>query len=285
MLDLEKYEGFSDVANNLVNKISEAIGWRTTSKTKKLAIESFIDDIKQSNLEPIEKAAIISNAGRIIKEYSNQANIINKAQPLLESPKTEEMDDDWIASFMDKARLISDDEFQIIWANILAKEAEKPGSFSLRTLDVLKCLSKTEAELFQKYVSIAVLFGGNAYVMENIYNPTAKYGEILILEESGLISSSLITSTIEFKGNEEIPFLYNDNAFSMVKCIVEGNEKIKFTGYAFTKSGNELIKAIQVDKKNYELIKALKEIKQKNQDRIEIILYDITEEAQKTIDL
>jgi hypothetical protein len=37
---------------------------------------------------------------------------------------------------------------QILWARILASEAEVPGSFSKRTLEVLSVLEKTEAHLF-----------------------------------------------------------------------------------------------------------------------------------------
>ena len=64
------------------------------------------------------------------------------------SATIEQMDDDWIVSHSEKARLVSDKEMQILWARILASEAEVPGSFSKRTLEVLSVLEKTEAHLF-----------------------------------------------------------------------------------------------------------------------------------------
>jgi hypothetical protein len=64
------------------------------------------------------------------------------------SATIEQMDDDWIVSHSEKARLVSDTYMQTLWARILASEAEVPGSFSRRTLEMLSVLEKREAHLF-----------------------------------------------------------------------------------------------------------------------------------------
>jgi hypothetical protein len=60
----------------------------------------------------------------------------------------EQMDDDWIVFHSEKARLVSDDEMQTLWARVMASEAEAPGSYSKRTLETLSVLEKVEAHLF-----------------------------------------------------------------------------------------------------------------------------------------
>jgi hypothetical protein len=64
------------------------------------------------------------------------------------SATIEQMDDDLIVFHSEKARLVSDKEMQILWARVLASEAEAPGSFSKRTLEMLSVLEKKEAHLF-----------------------------------------------------------------------------------------------------------------------------------------
>ncbi len=60
------------------------------------------------------------------------------------------MENDWIANFFAKARIVSDSEIQELWARILAGEANSPGTFSQRTLNILSDLDKVDAEAFAK---------------------------------------------------------------------------------------------------------------------------------------
>lgn len=273
--DITKVEGLSEVANNLINKISGAIGWRTTSSTKKIAIETYIDEVQKSNLAPIEKAALISNAGKIIKEYSNQANIVKKAIPLLSSEaNSDAIDGDWIAAFMDKARLISDEEFQLIWAKILAEETNEPGSISLRTLETLKSLSKKEAILFQQYAKRAVYDGKQAFILTKLYGLSEDFGEILEMEDSGLMSSQQVESSLNIPDTKEILVFHDRKACCFMKSK-KGTEKFKFNAYMFTKAGFELLKAIDIEQDEDILVNYLKSVKALYEEKIIIKLYEI----------
>ena len=55
---------------------------------------------------------------------------------------SEPISDEWIMRFLTNAECVFDKELQSIWACVLAGEVQHPGSISLRTLDVLKNLSK-----------------------------------------------------------------------------------------------------------------------------------------------
>ena len=55
---------------------------------------------------------------------------------------------DWRANYFDKCRIVHDDEMQTLWAKILAGEANKPGTYSKRTVNFVADMDKREAELF-----------------------------------------------------------------------------------------------------------------------------------------
>src|SRR5690554_3131042 len=60
-----------------------------------------------------------------------------------EPPVTDEpIDEDWKTRFFNIAEEVSNEEMQALWGRILAGEIKKPKSYSLRTLEVLRNLSK-----------------------------------------------------------------------------------------------------------------------------------------------
>lgn len=142
---------------------------------------------------------------KTIKEYCNQCDIVEKSISLLtKDVNVEDVSDDWIAEFMDKARLISDEEFQMIWAKILAGEMGNSGSYSLRTLETLKNLSKKEAELFQRLSSF-VVWDKERYVVfsndELLNKHDIYFDDFLQLSECGLFSSNRLS--LHFNVNKE----------------------------------------------------------------------------------
>lgn len=65
----------------------------------------------------------------------------------------------WAAKFFDSCKDVSQEEMQSLWARLLAGEVAAPGSFSLRTLQVLAMLSSAEAKLFDAFCSLATSDG------------------------------------------------------------------------------------------------------------------------------
>ena len=56
MQNLISFDGLADVANNLINKLSSAVGWIATHNTpNRIAIETYIGDIQNSSLTPLLK--------------------------------------------------------------------------------------------------------------------------------------------------------------------------------------------------------------------------------------
>lgn len=68
----------------------------------------------------------------------------------------EEIDDEIDPYFVNRwsydAKLINDETLQNLWGRILAQEINEPDSISLRTLDVIKNISRKEADYFMKII-------------------------------------------------------------------------------------------------------------------------------------
>ena len=68
---------------------------------------------------------------------------------------TEQVDPDWFHAFTAMAENIYAAEMQELWGKILAVEVQRPGSFSLRTLETLTKLTQRDAELFSRACQLA----------------------------------------------------------------------------------------------------------------------------------
>ena len=159
----ELFQPAADVANNLINKISDAVGYivepRGKRKDKEEAVAFLTEKIRNDlEMPPLAKAAAISNVRQMIQKYSNQNDIINLAmQQLNTNAQPEKVDNDWIANFFDKAQNISKDEMQKIFARILAKECEKEGSISKQLINILSIIDSDLANAFKRLCKYLVL--------------------------------------------------------------------------------------------------------------------------------
>lgn len=73
---------------------------------------------------------------------------------------------DWINIYFESAKNAADTYMQNVWAKVLAKELESPGTFGYKTLDVLKNMFRADFILFEKMCSVQVrgaIVRGNAY--------------------------------------------------------------------------------------------------------------------------
>ncbi len=153
---------------------------------------------------------------------------------------------DWFVRFFEEAGNISDEDIQKLWAKVLAGELEKPGSFSLRTLDVLRSLSKSEAEIFQKLASYSINDGNKCYISVNkeLKNQYGYSRDLYEMYDCNLIENNVATlHPLRFEGAE---------IFMTIGSLVcytnnETAEKIYMELQRFTKIGNELIRLVSPD--------------------------------------
>ena len=127
------------------------------------------------------------------KRMANVQSIVGQA--IVQMPKQvpdTPVDHDWAARFFDNAKDVSDEEMQKLWAKLLAGEVERPGSASLRTLDILRNMTQKEAELFKRAVNyIFIAFDSSAWMFRANASvqafPDISVGELHSLIEAGLV--------------------------------------------------------------------------------------------------
>ena len=104
----------------------------------------------------LKERAAYRFANEEVTKQLNMENVTEKALlGLNDNANPEAMENDWIMNFFDKCRMVSDDDMQQIWAGILAGEANNPGSFSRRTVNLVADLDKRDAELFENLCGFA----------------------------------------------------------------------------------------------------------------------------------
>lgn len=254
----------------LIEVISQGIGtlYKPRAIRKEAEAEAYkIGIIEKAKANAIAEGKIIdlelyeNIQERIIhQETRKQINIDNIAQIAAnqlnqeKEVSEEKVEDDWTTRFFKIAEDISDDEMQNLWGRILAGEIKQPKSFSLRTLEILKNLSKYEAEVFTKFANLK-LNSGNTNVIYNQDNGKfleSEFGitftERLLLTELGLISSE---NNLEFSFNatgeteRTDVLIYGSKGIVLYKKANVPKQAIQVLVY--TSIGAELSKLIEQD--------------------------------------
>lgn len=235
----EAFTAIGNVIEKLIDKVSNAVGWVATpkaNKTYKLEAEKYlIEQIKKDeNMPLIAKAASISNAKKIIKQYTNQNDIFNDAMNYLshkeDFDRVDDIDDDWLEFFFDKAKDIAREDMKIIWAKLLAKGIKEPGSVSRQLLHILMVIDKEEANSFTKLSSYCINADGKDHIIiyfDILLNNYAENGlieeEILRLEDIGLVQQSSNGYTYSLETDKKIMYFDTEIKINNKKILNVGN--------------------------------------------------------------
>jgi hypothetical protein len=184
-----------------------------------------------------------------IEQFNKQLNmesvIVQAAEDLSGKPCSNEStpEKDWVVRFCNVVQDISQQDLQSILAKILSGEIQKPGSFSLKTLEVIKYISQKNLEKFLTFVDISTEAG-----VLKIY-PSEKsdkdfYGtnldDYLDLADIGLFNSNLNLRYRIETGNEDgnIKYISIGNEHFILKK--ETPIKLQIPIYPFTTAGREI---------------------------------------------
>jgi hypothetical protein len=149
----------SKPATVLIQKIADAIGgifkpYQIKRIAKSEAEASLIEAETQIQITDLHRRAVHRFIEEEALKQANIERITADSLPLLEAQSSpEKIDDDWITNFFDKCRIVSNEEMQKLWSHVLAGEANKPGAFSRRTVNLIADLDKRDAVLFRKLCS------------------------------------------------------------------------------------------------------------------------------------
>lgn len=178
------------------------------------------------------------------QKFNNVDSVFSNAREIISSEKSVSSDSvsvDWMNRFLSIVETISDETLQKLWGNILAGEVKQPNSYSIRTLEVLKNVSKSEAELFIK----AVHFHINGVCI--CTDSTLDLNEILTLEEIGFINPTDLVRTIKLEAHGKSNFKI-DNRLSLI--LHNGTDKslrLDIPIRQLSKTGREIFQLIEID--------------------------------------
>ncbi len=240
----------SKPATILVEKVSDAVGAlyrphqikrvaKAEGEAKKIMAMADIE------ISDIQQRAIVRLVQEEEKKQKNMENITEQATTQLnDNAKPENIEDDWISHFFEKCRTVSDKEMQSLWANILSGEANSPGKFTKRTVDLVATLGKDEAHLFTTLCT-SMLSGGDHFpiifeVADEIYQKKGlKFSTLTHLENIGLVKFNSLQGFLLQQLPQNITLLYFGIPVQFkFKSPEKNNLEI---GHAmFTKTGQEL---------------------------------------------
>ena len=247
--------------DTLINKISDATGvWYEPRRIRQKAnaesdaaiisanAEAAVDKIKaESEIEisDLHRRAAQRWIKEEAKRQENIEDIIAQAVPdVNETAKPDEMECDWLANFFDKCRIVSDKEMQSLWAKVLAGEANVPGTYSKRTVNLLSDFDKSDAELFTQLCGFGWTIGGFAPLVfdeqAEIYNRHGiNFRTLSHLENIGLVK---ITPISDFQG-VNLPKRFVVHYYSkplFLEMPKDANNRLDIGRILLTKTGREL---------------------------------------------
>jgi hypothetical protein len=285
--------GLSGASKEIVNAISAGIGTlyrprqiRSEAEAQAYATLVQADAAVQSDLiarsgagDEAARRAVERLRSTLLSQQRNLDAIFERAiiiansvhSPTLDSVK---IDPDWMTQFINFAQDVSQEELRAIWAKVLSKQASDEGAVSIRTLDVLRTLTRTDALAFQSFLKIKMAFGGEFHPIES--DCMARNGlhseEIHKLAEIGLIQSP----KIEWNNVNYIQQCYPKLSCTLMSLSpyttkvadhfisIYGDDDVSMYAYRLTTIGREIehsLGRLEIDNVNKEdLFESFKEV-------------------------
>ena len=244
---LVNLSGLAKPVDTLIKKISSAAS--ILYGLEKIAeAEAKADLIKaQSKIEvtDLQRRAANRWMAEEAQRQQNMEDITTKALPHInEDAMPDSMDNDWIANFFDKCRIVSDNEMQGLWSRVLAGEANSPGSYSKRTVNFLSDLDKSEADSFTKLCGFGWQIGNVVPLVfdlrAEIYSGNdINFNAVSHLESIGLVQLS-VTGFLRQKLSKRITVFYFGRPLRLELPLDAGNE-LEIGTVRLTKVGQELV--------------------------------------------
>lgn len=212
----------------------------------------------EPTLDLSELATTVSNRdfSDSIRKEVNVAKSLLIAEDILsqdqQEPSEQPVEDDWIFSWRENAGRVSSSELQDLWGRILAGEIKQPGSYSMRTLEFLKGLSKSEAELISKAAKFVIADKIYRKKDDFLKKEGLHFSQLLFLQDIGVLSGvegvGLNTIYNSFESGKYFRPLVASNKIMLIEHE-DPNKTVKAEVYLLTQVGIEVLKlaSFQVD--------------------------------------
>ena len=236
--------------DTLVKKIAKGVGTlyeprRIKNVAKAEAEAEKIKAASEIEMTDLHRRAEQRRIEEEAKHQKNMEDITAKAAPHLnEDASPDAMDDDWVANLFDKCRIVSDDEMQSLWARVLAGEANTPGTYSKRTVNLLSDFDRSDADLFTILCGFGWVMGNVRPlvfdVQADIYNRYGiNFNTLSHLESIGLIQFDGLVGFSSLKLPKRFAVYYYGKPLSL-EMAEDANNELDTGKVLLTKIGQEL---------------------------------------------
>jgi len=238
-------------ATVLIEKISDAIGgvFKPYQMIRVANAEREVEFIRaqsQIKVTDLHRRALHRFLNEEAKKQSNIEEITARAARIVrEDSAPQNVEDDWITNFFDKCRIVSDADMQRLWSRVLAEEANQPGAFSRRTVNLVADLNKYDAEVFANFCGYTWMISNSAFplvvdVDREVYGRHGIHFESLVhLESLGLIDFNSLTGFARSK----LPKVVEASYFSRAVTLTfpsDSDNKLELGKVLVTRAGREL---------------------------------------------
>ena len=280
-MDIKDLTGLSEPLKKLIEVVSNGVGALTkpylikkTADAKAYEIKTIAQAVKDNQLdlkeigyseekvklssldiESLQQEMTIEQRAQNRIDYKEQKkqrnieNITQNAANNLEGENTvsdEPVDEDWTTRFFDYAEDISNEEMQEIWGRILAGEVKQPNSFSLRTLEFVRNLTKGEAQTFTKAANFVISSWNSPFIYkgkgdDSLTKLGLSFEEQLLLTEIGILQAETNISRRLLKSEQDTNVIFESGKY-IIKTIKKANTPdYRIPILRFSKVGVELL--------------------------------------------
>jgi len=247
----EAWKAAAAVGVGFLDKIASFIGDQAEPR---LIVKRAIADAKAKIItaegEIAEKEMRLRAEQRLqLENVRNQANIesiVTKAIPHIEDKSNaSNVSEDWLSSFIEKAKLASDEDIQVLWSKVLSGEANRNGKFSKRTLTIISDMEKTDALLFTNLCKFAFNIGEPTIIVravpQSIYDKyNINFNTLKHLQNLGLIELDNVNGYKKLKLSQEGSLFYFNTMVSLKLTDANPND-LPYGSVYLSKSGRELV--------------------------------------------
>lgn len=251
MTYLIKSGDYSEVFKNIISTIQGNKSTGSIAETLPDSLEgraqqrvSNEDILHQQNMEDVLKGA----AERLSAEAPNN--------PL------QSIDPDWYRIVMNDVKDISNGEMKQIWSKLVAGEILRPKSYSLRAVQLLRSLSKDDAEIITKIAPFTISDdSGKRMIIHGMEDNSKwfKFDDLLFLDELRLLETSSMV---------EMNWDFTNQVTDYSNCVMLNNGNVGiniFTNvkhysipvYTLTVIGNQIFSLIEGIKPNVDYFKSV----------------------------
>jgi len=222
--------------------------WSAEGEIRKKIIHDEYQKAKESGIVGMQ---YIEN----LRRTTNLIDVAVKSAKYIDENKVNDidMDNDFFWNTIEFAKTISNEVMQDIIAKIIAGEYNKPGSYSMSTLQTLKSLGRNDLELFEKMCSLCI---NNDQIPEEIFTLpqgikslmsllNIDFASLQSLQNLGLILPNSMTRRVNSIERKVYSIYYFDKVMAY-KSSNTSNTSISLPGfYALSNTGNQISKHLK----------------------------------------